>query len=136
MKRTIFAVVVSFLLIGVMSHVVHTMWPIPIYSHYELIWALRANRIPHRWLLWLGQLIFIVVFIWVYDKGVQPKPWVGQGLRYGLIMTLLTVVPAACTNYALYPVTYTFLAKWIAEGGLQLILLGLVVAGFCKRKMP
>ena len=25
---------------------------------------------------------------------------------------------------------------WIAEGGLQLVLLGLLVAGFCKRKMP
>jgi hypothetical protein len=136
MKRTILSVVVGFLFLGVISHLIHSIWPIPIYSHYELIWALRGDRLPHRWLLWLGQLIFIVVFIWIYGKGFQTKPWPGQGLRYGLLITLLTVVPAACTNYAFYPVPFTLLAKWIAAGGLQLILLGLVVAGLCKRNTP
>lgn len=132
-KKMILAVLVGYLLMGTLSYLVRGIWLIPIYSHYELIWRLRGMMMPHFWVMWLGQLLFIVMFVWIYIRGVDSKPWVKQGLRYGLMMTLLTVVPAACTQYVIYPIPYTLLGKWIAAGGVQLVLLGLVVASFCRK---
>ena len=133
LRRAVSAAVVGFVVVGVASHLIRSVWLIPLHSHYELIWALRAHDVPHRWGLWLGQLLFIIAFIWIYSRGVENKPWASQGIRYGLMMSLLAVIPAACTQSVLYPVPYVVLAKWIFAGSVQLLLLALVVAA-CYRK--
>jgi len=73
------------------------------------------------------------VFAWVYTRNIENKPWPGQGIRYGVLMTLLAVVPAACIQYVVYPIPYTLALKWMFAGGVQLIVLGLVVAYFCRK---
>jgi len=81
----------------------------------------------------VGQLIFTIMFAWVYTRGVENKPWVGQGIRYGILMTLLVVVPSACAQYTSYSIPYTLALKWMVGGGVQLVVLGLVVAGFLRK---
>jgi hypothetical protein len=87
-----------------------------------------------RWVIWVGQLIFTVLFAWVYTRGVENKPWLGQGIRYGIIMTLLAVVPAVCTEYVVFPIPYTLALKWMVAGGIELVVLGVVVAAFCRKR--
>jgi hypothetical protein len=38
----------------------------------------------------------------VYVCGREDKPWIGQGLRYGVLMTLFTIVPSALNDYVSY----------------------------------
>lgn len=135
-KRMVLAIIVGFVIVGIVSRVIRSVWLIPMYSHYELIWALRAKDISNRWLLWVGQLVFIVVFISVYIRGMDNKRWVTAALRFGVMMALLMVVPAAFTQYVIYPVPYTLVLKWIIAGTLQLVALALVVAAFCTKVAP
>jgi len=130
-KSLALAAGLGFVLLGVVSHLLRTTWLLPIYSHYELFWSLRAITPGQTWPLAVGQLLFIVVFIWMYVRGSDSTPWIGQGIRYGVLMTLLTVVPAACIQSVLYPVPYSLLARWIGAGGIELTLLALVVAWCC-----
>jgi hypothetical protein len=61
------------------------------------------DALQHRlWLIWFGDLLYAILFVWVYNLGREEKPWVGQGLRYGVMMTLFTIVPSALKEYVTY----------------------------------
>lgn len=132
MKKFILAVVVGYALLGVLGYLIHDVWLLPVYRQYEHVWRPEAQLLHKRWVMWVGQLIFTIMFAWVYTRGVENKPWAGQGIRYGIIMTLLAVVPVACTEYVVYPIPYTLAVKWMVAGGVELVVLGLIVAGFCR----
>jgi uncharacterized membrane protein len=57
-----------------------------------------------------------------------------QGVRYGTVMTFMTVVPYSLTEYVVYIVPYRLAIKWMIAGGIQLIILALVVAGICTEQ--
>jgi hypothetical protein len=131
-KKLIAAIVVGYVLLMGLGYVIHEVWLMPVYQQYSTLWRLEETMRHKMWINWLGQLLFTVVFAWIYTRGVEDKPWVGQGIRYGIVMTLLAVVPAVCTEYVVYPIPYTLAVQWMAAGAVQLIVLGLVVAFFCK----
>ncbi len=132
-KKFIAAVVVGYLLVGALGYLIHNVWLMPVYREYEGVWRTESVMMHKRWVMLVGQLIFTILFAWIYTRGVESKPWVGQGIRYGILMTLLAVVPAACAQYTVYPIPYTLALKWMAAGGVQLVVLGLVVAGFLRK---
>jgi hypothetical protein len=41
----------------------------------------------------LAHVIMAGAFTWIYSRGAEAKPWLAQGLRFGLAVALLTVVP-------------------------------------------
>jgi len=85
-----------------------------------------TRRVP---LLYLGNLIFALVFCLIYVKGYEPaKGWVGQGLRYGLLVGTL-LAPIALTEYVVYPVGFSLALKWILFGYAQIVACALAAAG-------
>ncbi len=134
LKKTIPAIVVGYIVLAALGYLIHNVWLAPVYREYMTIWRPEEALLQKRWVMWVGQLIFTAMFVWIYTKGVEKKPWPGQGIRYGIIMTLLAVIPAASTEYVVYPIPYTLAAKWIVAGAVQLIVLGLITAGFCRRQ--
>lgn len=79
-------------------------------------------------LLYLGNLVFALAFCAIYTYGYEAgKNWLGQGVRYGLLMgTLLT--PFAVTEYVVYPVGGMLALKWVAFGYFQTLVCGVVLA--------
>src|SRR3970040_2860243 len=85
-----------------------------------------TQRVP---LLYFGNLIFALVFCLIYVKGYEPaRGWVGQGLRFGLILGTL-LAPVALTEYVVYPVAFALAVKWIVFGYVQSIACALAAAG-------
>ena len=39
-------------------------------------------------------------FTWIYARGVENKPWLGQGLRFGLAVAFLAVIPLYLIYYS------------------------------------
>ena len=136
-KRIILAVVVVFVLLVVAGFLIHALW---LGSTYQAMrndgFSFRApDALQHRlWLIWFGDLLFAILFVWVYNRGREEKPWVGQGLRYGVMMTLFTIVPSSLTEYAVYNLPHMLVVKWMAAGGVVLVILGLLVAAVCQKK--
>lgn len=88
-----------------------------------------TQRVP---LLYLGNLVFALAFCLIYAKGYEPaKGWLGQGLRFGLILGTL-LAPIALTEYVVYPVAGLLALKWILFGYVQVILSALVAAGLYR----
>jgi len=44
-------------------------------------------------LMILAHVIMSGAFVWIYARGVEARPWLGQGIRYGVAIILLTTVP-------------------------------------------
>ena len=72
----------------------------------------------------------------MYAKGREGKPWVGQGIRYGILMTLFTVVPSALNDYVVYNLSHTLVLEWMIAGVITLILMGLAVSVILKKPGP
>ncbi|HJY85794.1 MAG TPA: hypothetical protein VKE24_03055 [Candidatus Acidoferrales bacterium] len=132
-KKFLAAVVVGYIILMGLAFLIHGVWLMPVYQQYATIWRLEEAMRHKMWINWVGQLLFTVVFAWVYTRGVEDKPWVGQGIRYGLLMTLFVVIPSVCAEYVVYPIPYTLALEWMLAGAVQLLVLGVIVAGFCRK---
>ncbi len=133
LKKTVLAIVVGYILLVVLGFLVNSVWLMPVYQQYATVWRSESAMKHKMWVNLVGQLLFTIVFVWIYTRGVENKPWAGQGIRFGMVMTLLAVVPMACMEYTVYPIPYTLAVKWMIAGGVELIALGLVTAFFCRQ---
>ena len=65
----------------------------------------------------LAQILTAVAFTWIYRKGREEKPWLTQGLRYGVAVALLMTIPAGLVHYAVMPFPGDLIAKQMAFDG-------------------
>jgi len=76
----------------------------------------------------LAHLIMAGAFVWVFARGIEAKPWVAQGVRFGIAVALLAVVPVYLIYYAVQPLPGTLVVKQMVFAGILTVVLGLVVA--------
>ncbi len=75
-----------------------------------------------------AHLIMAGAFVWIYSRGVEDTPWLPQGLRFGLAVALLTVVPTYTIYYVVQPMPGPFVVKQIVFDGILVVILGAIVA--------
>lgn len=81
----------------------------------------------------LSHLIKGFAFAWIYSKGVSPGvPWLSQGVKFGVAVTLLMTVPLYLVYYAVQPMPGMLVVKQIVADSIATVLMGVVVAFICK----
>jgi len=70
--------------------------------------------------------------VWIYSHGVEAKPWLAQGVRFGLAVAFLTVIPTYMIYYVVQPMPGATVVKQLIFDGVLVVLLG-VVAAFLYR---
>lgn len=132
-KKYLLAVVAAFVLYSALGFVIHE---VILEAEYQPLVGsvLRteeafADRLPY---LYVANLLFALAFCFIYVKGYEAgKAWLGQGVRFGLILGTL-LAPFALAEYVVFPVAGSLVLKWIGFGYLQAVLTGLVVAGIYR----
>ena len=76
----------------------------------------------------LAHVMMAGAFVWIYARGVEAKPWAAQGLRYGLAIALLMIVPLYLIYYVVQPMPGDTVAKQIVYETVLVLLLGMLVA--------
>jgi hypothetical protein len=132
MKKLVMAIAATFIVLMATNYLVHSIWLMPDYDAIPL-----SHRSPwgiqHRfWAMVLGQFFFSAMFAYIYTRGRENKSWIEQGIRYGILMAMLTVIPTSLGEYTVYIIPYRLAIKWMVAGGIQMVLAGLVVAGIYK----
>lgn len=79
-------------------------------------------------LMILAHVILSGAFVWIYSRGAEAKPWPAQGLRFGVAVALLTVVPTYIIYYVVQPMPGLHVVKQIVFDGILMLILGIVVA--------
>lgn len=134
-KKLVGAIVAAFVILFVAGYLVHGLWLGSTYrAMAEQGFSFRSqDALQHRfWMVLVSDLLYCTLFAWVYARGMEHKPWVGQGIRFGILMTLFTVVPSGLNDYVVYNLPYRLVLDWFAAGFLTLILMGLAVAAILK----
>jgi hypothetical protein len=135
-KKLVGAVVLAFLILFVAGLLVHRVWLASTYRGMTAEGFLfrTQDAIQHKlWIACVSDLLYSILFAWVYVRGIEPKPWASQGIRFGILMWLFTVVPASLNDYVVYNLHHILVIKWIAAGFITFIVMGLAVAAVLKR---
>jgi hypothetical protein len=87
-------------------------------------------------LMILAHVVMAGAFVWIYTRGVEAKPWIAQGVRFGIVVALLTVVPTYTIYYVVQPMPGMLVLKQIVFDGSLLVVLGAVIAYFYRAEKP
>jgi hypothetical protein len=86
----------------------------------------EAEKMMH--LMIFAHVMLAGAFVWIYARGVENKPWLGQGLRFGLAIAFLAVIPIYVIYYVVQPTPGALAVKQIVLETILSLLLGAAVA--------
>ena len=109
------------------SFVVHELLLHAEYAQISNLFRPEEDAQRYVGLMLLAHVIMAGAFVWIYGRGAENKPWLGQGLRYGLAAALL-IVPIYMIYYVVQPVPGSLMVKQIVFDGIVIVLLGIIVA--------
>ena len=127
-KRFWLSVLVLFVLSMVTDFVLHGLLLHGAYAQLPNLMRTEADSQKHFPLMLLAHLFITLAFVWMYQRGREAKPWLGQGLRFGLAVAFLAVVPGYLIYYVVQPLPGMLVVKQIAFDLVRTTGLGVVVA--------
>ena len=126
-RKCIISAVVMFIMAWALSFVVHG---ILLGADYSVTAGMRppaeAQTLMHYMIL--AQALFGIAFAWVYVQGKEDKPWLAQGVRYGIAIAFLTVIPTYLIYHVVTPVPFALALKQIGYDTIRVVLMGVVLA--------
>lgn len=96
----------------------------------------RPQAEVHEGILHLAliHLVMAGAFTWIYSRGVTDRPWVGQGLRFGVAIALLAVVPMYLILQVVQPWPTSLTHQAMAYDSLLVVVVALALAAIYQRK--
>jgi hypothetical protein len=134
-KKFFIAWLVVFVVWMLGSFVVHGLLLQADYAKLPNLFRPEAESQKYFPLMILAHVIMSGALVWIYARGAEAKPWMAQGVRFGVVIALLTVVPTYMIYYVVQPMPGMHVAKQIIFDGILMVLLGVVVA-FLYRSKP
>lgn len=131
-KRFFIAWVVLFVVWMVGSFVVHGTLLHDDYAKLPNLFRMEAEAPQYFPYMILAHVLLAGAFAWIYSRGVEAKPWLTQGLRFGVAIALLTIVPTYLIYYVVEPMPGALVVQQIVYDSILTLLLG-VVAAFLYR---
>ena len=127
-KKFFIAWIVIFIVWMAGSFVVHGVLLHDDYAKSASLFRTEADsQAFFPWMI-LAHVMLSGALVWIYSRGVEALPWVPQGLRFGVAIALLTVIPTYIIYYAVQPMPGTTVVKQIVFDGIVTLILGAVVA--------
>ncbi|HKE59613.1 MAG TPA: hypothetical protein VKB46_23040 [Pyrinomonadaceae bacterium] len=131
MKRLVLTIIVVFVVANFTGYFIHAIW---LRNEYATVANLyRPEGQEKMPFIVLAYLAFAIGAVWTYAHGVEEKPWLGQGVRFGIALWLILSVPWFFITYAVQPIPLILLAKQVLSEVVDKIFLGIVIALLYRR---
>jgi hypothetical protein len=127
-KKYFIATAVLFVVWMLGSFVVHGVLLHDDYAKLPNLFRTESDSQQYFPLMLLAHLMLASAFAWIYARGAESKPWLGQGLRFGLAVAFLTIVPTYTIYFVVQPMPGMHVLKQILFDGILMLVLGAVVA--------
>lgn len=91
-KKCIISAIVMFVMSWALSFVVHGSL---LGADYAVTPGMRPPAETQKiiYFIILAQAFVGIAFAWIYVQGKSDKSWLGQGIRFGIAVAFLTVIP-------------------------------------------
>jgi len=127
-KRFLLAWLVLFIAWFLGSFVVHGVLLHNDYTALPNLFRKEADAQNFFPLMIIAHVFLSGAFVWIYARGVEARPWLGQGIRYGVAVVFLTTVPLYLIYYVVQPMPGATVVKQIVFDGILVLILGAIVA--------
>ena len=127
-KKFVIAWIVLFVAWFMGSFIVHGLLLHSAYMQLTDLFRPEAEQQKYFPLMVLAHVILSGAFAWIYARGVEAKPWMAQGARFGLAVALLTSVPTYMIYFVVQPMPAQVVTEQILFDGVLMVILGIIVA--------
>ncbi len=110
------------------SFVIHGVLLHSDYAQLPNLFRTEADSQQYFPLMILAHLMLSGAFVWIYARGAEAKPWVAQGIRFGIAVALLTAVPMYTIYFVVQPMPGSMVIKQIVYDGVLTVVLAVIVA--------
>ena len=122
----------SAVLMGVLSlalgFVVHGWLLAPDYQRLSALFRGEADAQAFLPAMIVAHLLVGVGFTWIYLKGREAKPFLQQGVRFGLAVAVLTTIPKYLIYFAVQPMPGNIVVKQIVFDTIAMVIMGVACA--------
>ena len=137
-KRFVLSVVAMFVMSMILGFVVHGVL---LGSQYEKLTTVNLFRTPadaerHFGAMIAANVLIAIGWTWIYRFGRENKPWLGQGVRFGLAVAVLCTIPTYLIYFAVQPMPSDLVAMQIAYDTVATVIMGIVVAAVNRDPLP
>jgi hypothetical protein len=127
-KKFIIAWIVLFVAWLLGDFVVHAVLLHSEYMQLSNLYRTEGDQQKYFPLMILAHVIMSGALVWIYARGAEAKPWIAQGVRFGVAVALLTAVPNYLIYFVVQPMPGDVVIKQILCEGVLIVLLGTIVA--------
>jgi hypothetical protein len=128
MSKLVISAIVMFVMALVLSYLVHGVLLYDDYLQMQSWMRPKADVDRLFYFIVIAQALFGVAFAWIYEQGREDKPWLAQGVRFGVAVALLAIAPFYLIYHVVTPVPLIVAIKQIVYDGIRVLLMGIVVA--------
>jgi drug/metabolite transporter (DMT)-like permease len=81
----------------------------------------------------LAQLVMAFAMVAIYRYGHEQRPYLGQGIRFGLMAAGLSVIPCYLIGYAVTNIPASLAVKQVVLETIIVLAMAVIVAWFYRR---
>jgi hypothetical protein len=122
------SVVVMFVVTMAAGFIVHGALLAPDYAKLPSLMRTMEDSAKYFPYMMLAHLLMAFGLTWIYIKGRTAGAWLGQGVRFGLALVVLTTIPTYLIYYAVMPFPTDLVVKQILFDTVAMVVVGVVLA--------
>ena len=127
-NKFVISTVVMSVMSLVLGFVVHGWLLGPDYKALTALFRTEADQMSLFGFMIVAHVLIGLGFTWIYRFGRENKPFLGQGVRFGLAVAVLAVIPTYLIYYAVQPIPGNLVGKQIIFDTIAMVLMGIVCA--------
>lgn len=135
-KTFVLSVVAVFVMSMLLGYVVHHVLLGGEYAKLVQMFRMPADAKAHFPFMIAANVIMAIGWTWIYRIGRENKPWLGQGVRFGIAVALLCTIPMYLIYFAVQPYPSDVVALQIGYDTIASVILGIVVAAVNRDPLP
>jgi hypothetical protein len=116
-----------------LNYVIHAVLLHDDYSKLPNLLRTELDAQNYFYYMIVANIVYSLALAWIYAQGVTEKPYLGQGIRFGVAVWLLTAVPGYLTYYAVQPWPPEVIYKSIGFDLVRITLLGIFAASIYRK---
>jgi hypothetical protein len=127
-KQYAISIIVMFVATMVAGLVVHALILGQEYAALPNLYRSEEDSQNYFVYVLLAHVLMAIGLTWIYRMGRDDSPWIGQGLRFGVAISVLMTVPMYMMYFAIQPMPEMLAVKQIILDSTGMLLMGMLVA--------
>lgn len=114
------------------SFAVHGAWLSDVYATMPYMMRTEEDSMALFHFMLLAHVLMAGAFVWIYQRGVEDKSWIEQGLRFGVAVAILAPIPTYMIYYTVQIMPGELAVRQII-GDVIVVIVCALVAAFLNR---